>query len=101
MKNRMEGETIRVYQKILNRIKPAELGLIKQVLNNECLAAMKECIKENGIDYKLVPTGQHRCNQAERAIQTFKAHFIPSWPVSTTNSPYRFGATYLSQQNSP
>ncbi len=24
----------------------------------------------------MVPPGNHRCNQAERAIQTFKAHFI-------------------------
>jgi hypothetical protein len=37
---------------------------------------MKACIKENGINYKLVPPVQHRCNQAEQAIQTFKAHFI-------------------------
>jgi hypothetical protein len=28
------------------------------------------------MDYKLVPLGQHRPNQAERAIQTFNAHFI-------------------------
>jgi hypothetical protein len=76
MKNRTEGEIIRVYQKILNRMKAAGLGLKKQVINNECSAAMKACIKENGMDYKLVPPGQHRLNQAERAIQTFKAHFI-------------------------
>ncbi len=37
---------------------------------------MKACIKENGMDYELVPPGQHRRNQAEQAIQTFKAHFI-------------------------
>jgi hypothetical protein len=76
MKNRMEGEMIRVYQKILNRMKAAGLGLRKQVLDNECSAAMKACIKENGMDYELVPPGQHRHNQAEQAIQTFKAHFI-------------------------
>jgi hypothetical protein len=28
------------------------------------------------MDYELVPPGQHRHNQAEQAIQTFKAHFI-------------------------
>ncbi len=76
MKNRTEGEMIRVYQKILNRMKAAGLGLRKQLLNNECSAAIKACIKENGMDYKLVPPGQHRRNQAERAIQTFKANFI-------------------------
>jgi hypothetical protein len=76
MKNRMEEEMIRVYLKILNRMKAAGLGLKKQVLNNKCSTAMKACIKENGMDYKLVPPVQHRHNQAERAIQTIKAHFI-------------------------
>jgi hypothetical protein len=76
MKNRMEGEMIRVYQKILNRMKAAGSGLKKQVLDSKCSAAMKACIKENSIDYELVSPGQHRRNQAERAIQTFKAHFI-------------------------
>ncbi len=76
MKNRTEGEMIRVYQKIINRMKAAGLGLKKQVLNNKCLAAMKACIKENNMDYKLIPPGQHRQNQAEQTIQTFKAHFI-------------------------
>jgi hypothetical protein len=76
MKNRMEGEMIRVYQKIINRMKAGGLGLKKQVLDNKCPAAMKACIKENNMDYELVPLGQHRQNQAEQAIQTFKAHFI-------------------------
>ncbi len=67
---------IRVYQKIINRMKAAGLGLKKQVLNNKCLAALKACIKENGMDYELVPPEQHRQNQADWSIQTFKAHFI-------------------------
>jgi hypothetical protein len=76
MKNRTEGEKTRVYQKIINRMKAAGLGLKKQVLNNECSAAMKACIKKNDMDYELIPLGQHRQNQAEQAIQTFKAHFL-------------------------
>ncbi len=101
MKNRTEGKMIRVYQKIINRMKAAGLGLKKHVLNNKCLAAMKACITENNMDYELVPPGQHRQNQAEWAIQPSKPTSSPSWPVPTTNSPYPFGATYLSQQNSP
>ena len=76
MKNRTEGEMIRVHQKIINRMKAAGLGLKKQVLDNECSAAMKASIQGNGMTYELVPPGQHRRNQAERAIQTFKSHFI-------------------------
>jgi hypothetical protein len=60
MKNRTEGEMVRVYQKIISGMKAAGLGLKKQVLNNKCLGAMKTCIKENNIDYKLIPLGQHR-----------------------------------------
>jgi hypothetical protein len=37
---------------------------------------MKACFKESNMDYKLVPLGQHRQNQAEQAIQTFNAYFI-------------------------
>jgi hypothetical protein len=37
---------------------------------------MKACIQGNAMTYELVPPGQHRRNQAERAIQTFKSHFI-------------------------
>ena len=76
MKNRTEGKMIRTHQKIINRMKAAGLGIKKQVLDNECSAAMKECIQENNMEYELIPPGQHRQNQAERAIQTFKAHFI-------------------------
>jgi hypothetical protein len=76
MKIRSEGEMIRVYQKIINRMKAAGLGLKKQVLDNECSTAMKACIQGNGMTYELVPPGQHRRNQAERAVQTFKSHFI-------------------------
>ncbi len=32
--------------------------------------------QRNVMDYELVPPGQHRQNQAEQTIQTFKAHFI-------------------------
>ncbi len=35
MKNRTEGGMIRVYQKIINRMKAAGLGLKKQVLDNK------------------------------------------------------------------
>ena len=76
MKNRTESKMVRAYQKSINRMQATRLGIKKQVLNNECSAAMKECIKHNNIEYKLVPPGQHRQNQAEWAIQIFKAHFI-------------------------
>jgi len=57
-------------------MKAAGLGIKKQILDNKCSAAMKACIQVNGMTYEFVPPGQHRHNQAERAIQTFTSHFI-------------------------
>ena len=48
-----------------------------QILGNEDITKFKHLITEDlGIRYKLVPPDIHICNAAERAIQTFKAHFL-------------------------
>jgi hypothetical protein len=46
------------------------------LLNNEASKAFKNFIRENDMECELVPPGNHRRNQAECAIQTFKTHFI-------------------------
>jgi len=76
MKNRTEGEMIKAYQIIINRMKTAGLGLKTHRLDNEASAAYKECIHHNGMIHDLVPPDNHRSNLAERAIQPFKHHFI-------------------------
>ena len=45
-------------------------------LDNKASTAYKECIRNNGMTHKLVPPDNHRSILAERAIQTFKHHFI-------------------------
>jgi hypothetical protein len=54
----------------------AGLGLKKHTLDKEASKSFNQCIQEQQMQYKLVPPGNHQCNQAERTIQTFKAHFI-------------------------
>ncbi len=76
MRNRTEGEMIKAYQNIINRMKAAGLGLKTHRLDNEASTAYKECIRNNGMIHELVPPDNHQSNLAERAIQTFKHHFI-------------------------
>ncbi len=76
MKNRTEEEMMAAYQRIVNRMQAAGLGLKKHILDNEASKAFKAKIKENEMEYELIPPGNHRRNQAKRAIQTFKVHFI-------------------------
>jgi hypothetical protein len=46
------------------------------ILDNKCFDELKETIKSNKMTYQLVPPHDHRCNHAEKAIQTFKDHFV-------------------------
>jgi hypothetical protein len=77
MRSRLKEEMIRAYKKTINRMKAAGLGIRKHMLDNEALDAFKQYIHKQQIQFELVPPpDNHRCNQAECAIQTFKAHFI-------------------------
>jgi hypothetical protein len=64
------------YQRLINRMHVAHLGLKHDRLDNEASTAFKECKRDNGMTHNLAPPGNHRCNLAERVIQTFQHHFI-------------------------
>jgi hypothetical protein len=46
------------------------------ILNNRAPEELKQAIRENKCRVELTPADQHRQDAAERAIQTFKGHFI-------------------------
>ena len=76
MKDRTSGEMIHTYHHMLDRLKTAGIQPKHHVLNNECSADFKAAITKNQMTYQIVPPNDHRRNIAEKAIQTFKAHFI-------------------------
>jgi hypothetical protein len=47
-----------------------------QILDNEASKLLVDYITGQGIDYQLAPPHVHRRNAAERAISTYKDHFI-------------------------
>ncbi len=95
MHNWSKEEMIRAYKKIINRMRMAGLGIKKHMLDNEASDAFKQYICQQQIQFELVPSGNHRRNQAEHAIQTFKVHFI------AILAPSPSGAISSNQQNSP
>jgi hypothetical protein len=76
MHNRSKEEMIWACKKIINRMRMAGLGIKKHMLDNEASDAFRQYIHQQRIQFELVPPGNHRRNQAEHVIQTFKAHFI-------------------------
>ena len=75
-KNKTEGEMILARQRALQRMKLCGIIPKRQVLDNEASAAYRTAIKESNMEYQLVPPDDHRRNVAEKAIQTWKDHFI-------------------------
>ena len=76
IKDRKKATTITAYKKQLNILKRCGLKPKLQKLDNEASQDLLEYINDENINYQLVPPHMHRRNLAERAIQTFKSHFI-------------------------
>ena len=76
IRNHADPQMIGAYQKLwvrINRGRKIKPNL--HILDNEASEAFKAAIQQN-CNLQLVPPDTHRRNQAERAIQTFKSHFI-------------------------
>jgi hypothetical protein len=76
MKNGTEGKMITAYQKMVDRMEIAGLGLKHHWLDNKCLEIFKKCIKKNHMTWELVTPDCHQRNIAEGGIQTFKNYFV-------------------------
>ncbi len=67
---------IAAYQKMVDRMKIAGLGLKHHQLDNEGSENFKKCIQKNEMTHELVPSNCHQRNMGKCAIQTFKNHFM-------------------------
>jgi hypothetical protein len=67
---------IQAYQKMVDRMVLARLGLKHHRLDNEFSKNFKKFIRKNNMTHKLVPPDCHHRNMAERAIQIFKNHVV-------------------------
>jgi hypothetical protein len=76
MRNQTGGELILARYRALTRMQRQGINPKHQVLDNQASEAYKDAIRALDMTYQLVPPGDHRCNMAEKAIQTFKDHFI-------------------------
>jgi hypothetical protein len=76
MKSRSASEWVKAYDTIHQELAVKGFKPKLQTLDNEASAALNICFTANDVDYQLVPPHFHRRNAAERAIRTFKEHFV-------------------------
>jgi hypothetical protein len=68
-----------------------------QRLDNESSLALRTYLTQQGITYQLAPPHIHRRKDAERAIQTFKSHFIAGICSVDPTSPLKLWDKLLPQ----
>jgi hypothetical protein len=76
MKSRSASVWVKVYGSVHQELTVKCFKPKLQTLDNEASAALKNFFTINDIAYQLVPPHCHRRNAAERAIRTFKEHFV-------------------------
>jgi hypothetical protein len=97
MKNRTSGEMIQAYQTLINRLRSVGIAPKQHILDNQCSNDFKETVKANNMTYQLEPPHDHRRNKAEKAIQTFKDHFVAILCGADTSFPLNLWDLLLRQ----
>jgi hypothetical protein len=76
MIDRTGPSIIAAYQRIIVFLQSRGFKTLLQRLDNEATGALQDFLVTSNIDFQLAPPHVHRRNAAERAIRTFKNHFI-------------------------
>jgi hypothetical protein len=97
MKNRGDKDMVRAFDLLIQSLIICGLKPHLQRLDNEASLALRNYLTKQGIDYQLAPPHIHRRNNAERAIQTFKNHFIAGLCSADPNFPLKLWDTRLPQ----
>ena len=74
--NCTSGALTKAWNTCFTKVQYHEYASNLHILDKECSKDMKKEFRKNDVDFQLVPPHVYRRNAAERAIQTFKSHFI-------------------------
>ena len=89
MQNQSGSELILACAHALARMRRRGLIPKNQILNNQA--------STSGMTYELVPPKEHQCNMAEKAIKTFKDHFVGVLSRCAPSMPIHFWCQLLPQ----
>jgi len=97
MPSKNDGAMIAAFTDILATLNACGYAPVLNVMDNECSKAVEAHIRSNKMDIHLVPPHNHRVNAAERAIMTFKEHFISALASVDKDCPLQLWDDFLPQ----
>ena len=66
-------------------------------MDNQCSRRIQKYITSQGTDIQLFNPDDHRVNAAERAIQTWKNHYVASLSTTDPNCPLQLWCQFIAQ----
>ena len=87
LRNRTASEITRVFQSVIQYLQSRGLRPRLHTLDNEDSTILRDYLRSEAVEYQLVPPHIHRRNASERAIRTFKNHFIAGLASTDPNFP--------------
>jgi hypothetical protein len=97
MPSQTNASFIAAITKIVTVLRAPDYQLSLNVMDNECSKALKKHIHANKMNIQLVPPHNHRVNAAERAIATFKDHFVATLATVNMLCPLQLWDKFLPQ----
>jgi len=76
VKNRQAATLTEAWKKLNKKLKQRGEQPVLYILDNEFLQDLRTAFFKTKVAFQLAPPHMYRCNAAERAIRTFKNHFL-------------------------
>jgi hypothetical protein len=99
MPNKSAKMHVAAYTTVHNKLVRAGLRPKLHMLDNECSQLLRDHITSDGTALQTTPVAVHQRNAAERAIQTFKNHFIAGLCTTDPNFPLQLWDRLLEQSD--
>ena len=97
MRNRSDEEMIRVFKEVYEYLESKGFKPKFHVTDNECSQRIKRYLQSQGATHQAVPADAHGANAAERAVQTFKNHFIAGLATVDPQCPIQLWDEFIEQ----
>jgi hypothetical protein len=97
MPSHTDASMVTAFTEVITTLKTGGYCPALNVMDNECSAAVEKYIRSEQINIQLVPPHNHRVNAAERAIATFKYHFIAALATVDMHCPLQLWDEFLLQ----
>ena len=97
MRDRTSSSYVRAYRRAILFYRSRNHVIASLVLDNEVSAALLELFDELHVKFQNVPPGNKRSNKAERAIQSWRNHFLSTMGTVSADCPHYVWSKFIEQ----